>query len=348
MRIHQLLGAAGPVDAVTQQGLAYRRLFGQWGWDGEDYADVLAPDLDRRLFLSSGELEPDPGDVLLLHYSGYIPRLERVLDRPNPTVLMSHNVTPSRYFWELEPSEAVRCALAPLQLAELARRVRLAAGVSEYNAAELRAAGAREVEVIPVLFDRDRLGPAGNGIPDGPPTILFVGRLAPHKRQDLIIRAFAMYRRHRAPDAHLVLVGVPISPRFERALRELAAQVAPSAVTIESGISAQRLAALYRSAHAFLCLSEHEGFCIPLLEAFHFGVPVIARSAAGVPEVAGDAALLIEDGDLAVVAELLHLAVTDRDLRDELRRRGQARLAAYAYERTARKLQDTMERVARS
>ena len=346
MKVHQLLGAAGPVDAVTQQGLAYRRLFREWGWDGQDYADVLAPDLDRRLFSSSGELDPDPDDVVLLHYSGYVPRLERLLERPNPTMLVSHNVTPSRYFWELEPSEAVRCALAPLQLADLARRVRLAAGVSEYNAADLRAAGARQVEVIPVLLDRQRLGPASDGLPDGPPTILFVGRLAPHKRQDLLIRAFAMYRRHRAPDARLVLVGVPVSPRFERALRQLAAQVAPSAVTIESGVSAERLAALYRSAHAFLCLSEHEGFCIPLLEAFHFGVPVIARSVAGVPEVVGDAALLLDDSDVAVVAELLHLAVTDRELREELRRRAQARLDVYAYDRTARKLQETMHKVA--
>jgi len=346
VKVHQLLGAAGPVDAVTQQGLAYRRLFREWGWDGQDYADVLAPDLDRRLFSSSGELDPDPDDVVLLHYSGYVPRLERLLERPNPTMLVSHNVTPSRYFWELEPSEAVRCALAPLQLADLARRVRLAAGVSEYNAADLRAADARQVEVIPVPLDRQRRGPASDGLPDGPPTILFVGRLAPHKRQDLLIRAFAMYRRHRAPDARLVLVGVPVSPRFERALRQLAAQVAPSAVTIESGVSAERLAALYRSAHAFLCLSEHEGFCIPLLEAFHFGVPVIARSVAGVPEVVGDAALLLDDSDVAVVAELLHLAVTDRELREELRRRAQARLDVYAYDRTARKLQETMHKVA--
>jgi glycosyltransferase involved in cell wall biosynthesis len=82
-----------------------------------------------------------------------------------------------------------------------------------------------------------------------------------------------------------------------------------------------------------------------LLEAFHFGVPVIARPAAGVPEVAGDAALLPADSDLAVVAELLHLAVTDRELRDELRRRGRARLEVYAYERTAGKLRDTMRRM---
>jgi glycosyltransferase involved in cell wall biosynthesis len=299
--------------------------------------------MNRGVIRRGRELEPDPDAALLIHYSGYAPGLERVLEMYDRTLLISHNVTPARYFWALEPVEGVRCALAPTQLADLARRVQVAAGVSEYNAADLRAAGAADVQVIPILFDRDGLGDPAPVPPPGPPTILFVGRLAPHKRQDLIIRAFAQYRRHRAPDARLVLVGVPISPGYERALRQLAAEVAPSAVIIQSAIPAQRLWEHYRSAHAFVCLSEHEGFCIPLLEAFHFGVPVVARPAAGVPEVAGDAALLIDPDDLAVVAELIHLAVTDGELRAELARRGQKRLDVYAYERTAAKLRGALE-----
>ena len=103
------------------------------------------------------------------------------------------------------------------------------------------------------------------------------------------------------------------------------------------------LRAAYGSADLFLCLSEHEGFCIPLLEAFAFGVPVIARAIGGVPEVAGDAALLVdgEDGE-SVVAELLALAVGDGELRAALRERGTSRVAAYSPERTARTLHDAL------
>ncbi len=137
----------------------------------------------------------------------------------------------------------------------------------------------RAAAVIPVLFDRARLPPAGDA-PTGPPTVLFVGRLAPHKRQDLVIQAFAAYRR-RQPDARLVLVGIPQSPAHLRALERLAQELAPGAVKFDSGVTAVRLWDHYRSAHVFLCLSEHEGFCIPLLEAFHFGVPVVARDAGG-------------------------------------------------------------------
>jgi glycosyltransferase involved in cell wall biosynthesis len=349
LRVHQVLCAAGPVDAVTNQGLACRALFDAWGWPGDDAAAVMAPGMRRRAMRPLASFDPPPGDAIVLHYSGYARRLERLLERPNPMLVISHNITPASYFWAYQPIEGLRCSLAVGQLADLARSATAAAGVSEFNATELRDAGARDVRVIPVLVDRERLGPPADRPPPGPPTILFVGRLAPHKRQDLVIRAFALYRREHAPDARLVLVGTPLAPRFEASLRGLAEQVAPGAVTFESGLPVERLAARYRSAHAFLCLSEHEGFCIPLLEAFHFGVPVIARPAGGIGEVVGDAALRVPhvDGtangiDLAVVAELLRLAVEDPELAPELRRRGDERLKAYAHDRTAERLREAV------
>ena len=345
MNVQQVLGAVGPFDAVTNQGLAFRRLFRSWGWGGEDVAEFVAPGMPRGTIRPARSLRPEPDDVILLHYSGYTPRLEGLLELPNRKMLLSHNVTPARYFWPFEPVEGVRCALAPGQLAEMALGADLAAGVSRFNAEDLRDFGVDSPEVIPVLFDRSRLGAPADP-PTGPPTILFVGRLAPHKRQDLIIRAFALYRRERAPDARLVLVGNPISPRFGRMLRELADDLAPAAVQFESDVATERLWDHYRSAHAFLCLSEHEGFCVPLLEAFHFGVPVIAQPAGGIREVAGDAAILTSADDLAVIAELLHLAVTDQELRTQLRRRGEPRLETYSYDRTAARLRDALERVA--
>ena len=159
-----------------------------------------------------------------------------------------------------------------------------------------------------------------------------------------MIRAFELYRRRHAPDARLVLVGAPINWPYDAAMRALAEELSPGRVTIESGLTNEQLAARWRSAHAFLCLSEHEGFCIPLLEAFHFGVPVIARAIGGVPEVAGDAALLLDDSDdEGVAAELLALAVSDGELRATLRERGAARVAAFAPEPTARTLRGVLE-----
>lgn len=344
MKVTQVLCAAGPVDAVTNQGLACRALFDSWGWSGRDYSAVIAPGLGRTLRPLS-ELRATNGEVLLLHYSGYARGLEPLFSSRRRSLLISHNITPAHYFWATQPVEGVRCELARDQLASLAEKVGALAAVSAFNAGELQALSGREPAVIPVLFDRAQLPAAAPRPAQGPPTILFVGRLAPHKRQDLVIRAFARYRELE-PDARLVLVGVPMTRDYGAHLERLAGELAPGAVAFESGISRERLAERYRSAHAFLCLSEHEGFCIPLLEAFHFGVPVIARDEGAVGEVLGDAGVLLDRGDeLEVVAELLRIVVADTELQGVLRARGEQRLERFSYARTAEALRSALEAV---
>ena len=266
-----------------------------------------------------------------------------MLELPQRKLLISHNITPARWFWDHDPQAGVVCALGRKQLPQFAAAVDVAAGVSLYNAQRVRLRRRHPDPLRPVRAGHAR---SGRSRP-GPPTILFVGRLAPHKRQDAVIRAFELYRRRHAPDARLVLVGAPINWPYDAAMRGLAEEISPGRVTIESGLTPAQLADRWRSAHAFLCMSEHEGFCIPLLEAFHFGVPVIARAIGGVPEVAGDAALLLDDADdESVAAELLALAVGDGELRAALRERGAARVAAYAPERTARTLRAALESLA--
>jgi glycosyltransferase involved in cell wall biosynthesis len=339
--VHQLLSGAGLVDAVTGQARAYRRAFERWGWGGSDHAVLIDPRVARWIKPLS-KLETEPDDVLLLHYSAYAPRLRLLLELPNPKLLVSHNITPARYLWSHEPVVAVYCEVGREQLPEFARSVDVAAGVSEYNVAELAAAGAVATAVVPIVFEPPGPGGAARNGSRAAPVILFVGRITPHKRHDLLLRAFALYRRHRAPDARLHLVGEPVSPAYGAAVRGLADELAPGAVTIEAAIATTDLWERYRDADAFLSMSEHEGFCIPLLEAFSFGVPVIARPVGGIPEVAGDAALLYGGDDLAVVAELLDLAVSDVELRDQLAARAARRLAAYAPERALESLREAV------
>jgi glycosyltransferase involved in cell wall biosynthesis len=351
LNVHQVLSGAGPYDAVTTQALAFRDRFRVWGWGGRDVAAEIDPRIGDRIapLRSLTAAGIGASDVLLVHYSAYAPKLRGVLEMPQRKLLISHNITPARWFWDHDPQAGVVCALGRKQLPQFAAAVDVAAGVSLYNAQEFGS----DV-VIPILFD-----PAGLGVPRRPPadpatwtapdapTILFVGRLAPHKRQDAVIRAFELYRRRHAPAARLVLVGAPINWPYDAAMRVLAEEISPGRVTIESGLTNEQLAERWRWADAFLCLSEHEGFCIPLLEAFHFGVPVIARAIGGVPEVAGDAALLLgDDDDESVAAEALALAVGDGELRATLRERGAARIDAYAPDRTAAKLRAVLESLA--
>jgi L-malate glycosyltransferase len=330
--VHQVLSGAGPVDAVTRQALAWRERFAAWGWGGSDVAVHIDPRMDNAV-APLAALAPAAGDVLLVHYSAYAPRLASVMELPNRTLLLSHNVTPARWLWDHDPMIAVQCSLGRRQLPRFAAQADLVAGVSAYNAAELGSD-----TVIPILYEPRAASAAGGG-----QELLFVGRLSPHKRQDELIRVLALLRRHRLPGATLTLVGEPVNPAYRRALEDLADQLAPGAVTIESGLPDAELAARYARAGVFVSLSEHEGFCVPLLEAFDAGLPVVARPSGGVPEVAGDAALLAGDRDPAVLAELVALALEDAELRAALVERGRARVAAYAPERTTEAMRAALE-----
>jgi glycosyltransferase involved in cell wall biosynthesis len=340
--VHQLLSGAGPHDAITTEAGVFRAWFREWGWGGGDYAYRRHPGLDAPI-APAAELVPSADDVVLLHHSAGWPHLEPVLGLAGRKLLLYHNVTPAAWLWIDAPGLAAHCQVGRDQLRPLVAAADATAADSAFNAGELAGYGASGTEVIHLLLDQTRLGAVGCGHDSpaggtGAPKILFVGRLSPHKRQDEVIRAFGCYRRVHAPEARLTLVGAAISDGYVEKLRGLADRHAPGAVSIRSGLSEADLAAHYRQADAFLCLSEHEGFCIPLVEAFSFGVPVIARPYGAIPEVAADAALLVPDSDPAVIAELLDLVVTDADLRGELTRRGRARLAAFAPETVAPRL----------
>lgn len=345
-RIHQVLSGAGPVDAVTTQALEYRRAFASWGMEGGVHAAAVEPAV-RVQVEPVARLTPDPGDLLLFHYSAYAPRLEPLLAWPQRKLLVYHNVTPAEWLWEDQPHVATLCALGRDHLPRWAQAVDVAAAVSEYNAAELREAGARDVRVVPILLEPERLAHGAGSERAGAERaaaqasvrILSVGRLAPHKRPDLVLRAFALYRDACDPGARLDMVGEPLSPAYERRLRELAGP----GVTLHGRIDQEELNRLWRDADVLLTLSEHEGFCVPLLEAFATDTPVVARPVGGMPEVGGDAVLWCPDRDLAVVAELVELAVRDAGLRAELVSRGRKRLQDYSPGRVLEALRSAVD-----
>src|SRR4051794_34439539 len=150
------------------------------------------------------KLEPAADDLLLFHYSAYAPRLEPLLDWPQRKLLVYHNVTPAEWLWEHQPHVATLCALGRDQLPRWAQAVDVAAAVSEYNAAELRKVGARDVRGVRILLEAETFeAHAHAGAPTDSPQILSVGRLAPHKRPELVLEAFGLYRRACAPRAEL-------------------------------------------------------------------------------------------------------------------------------------------------
>ena len=334
-RIDQVLAASGPFDAVTTQALAYRSLFEADGSGGGIYA-AESTHRDGAAVQRLDRMPADGDGLLLVHYTGFMSALQPLLELPRRKLLVYHNITPARYFWNFEPQVATICQLGRDQLARWVEAVDVCAAVSRFNAAELDLAGAGGALVVPILVDPRRLEPDEPcpAMPDGRPLVLAVGRLAPHKRHDLILRSFALYQRRHAKDAALMCVGWALDPSYRRRLDRIAAEEGARNVVFVEDLPQAQLNHVYRRAAAMLSLSEHEGFCVPLLEAFHFGLPVVARRAAAMPEVGGDAVLWLEaEDDVSVVAELLHIAATEPALRDELAARGRRRLEAYSLDR---------------
>ncbi len=340
-RVHQILSSAGPYDAVSVQARLWRELLTAHGFGGADYAASVDPRA-RTDFQPLERLPAERADLLVIRYSAHSAALMSLLERPEPKLVIYHNVTPPGYFWNHHVGVALACAVGRAQLPRFARAATVAAGDSQFNATELRAAGADDARVLPILFDPERLAPRGRAPEGEGPLVLVVSRLAPNKRHDLAIAAFAAWRAEHGVPARMLLVGEPVSPAYGELVAGLA-QRAGGAIGLAGGLDQPDLNAAYSAADVMLSMSEHEGFSVPLLEAFHFGVPVVARPAGAMPEVGGDAVLWDRADDLAVTAELMQRAVSDPSLRLTLAERGRVRLAEYEHVRTAERIVAAVE-----
>ncbi len=262
---------------------------------------------------------------------------DAVLARDEPIVVNHHNLTPMRYIAGWQPVAAHGVAWGRGQLRELAARARLGVAVSSYNEHDLIEAGFPRTTVVPVLLDLRTLDvePGPKPARTAAVTWLFVGRLAPNKAQHDIVKAFAAYRRFHHAEAHLHLVGGGREEEYAHTLqRFIHALGLDDAVTLAGGVSSSELAACYRAADVFVVCSEHEGFCVPLLEAMHHRVPIVAFAAAAVPETLGEAGLLFDIKDPCTIAAAVERVVDDAVLRRQLVDAGTRRVRDFDVSRT--------------
>jgi glycosyltransferase involved in cell wall biosynthesis len=337
--IHQLLASAVPGDAVTDQAFAWRTVLRYWGCKSEIIAEHVHPALAGQVLPLSTRLRR--GDAVVLHYAVWTRALERFLAAPGKRVLYYHNVTPGDLLREYNPVLADHCERARAALRKLRGRCAAVIAVSEFNARELRANGMDEVAVVPLLLNISAR--AHNRSRQSEPVVVTVGRLAPNKRIEDALKAFALYQRHRSPQAMFVIIG-PYHEfeGYRRALERLAERLGVERVRFTGRISTEERDTWYRRASAYICSSVHEGFCAPVIEALANGVPVVARAAGAVPETLGDAGILLDDDDPALYAEALHEVVSVEATRAELARAAERRLADLTPIRVADRLRTAL------
>jgi glycosyltransferase involved in cell wall biosynthesis len=270
---------------------------------------------------------------------------------PDRKALLYHNITPSSYF--AGTNEAFRDAAIAgrKQLSTLASLVPHGWGVSDYNCRELAEAGWSQPRVLPIVFEPRRY----NVRPDrrtltqwqGGLNVLFVGRLSPNKRHEDLVLTFYHLKRLVRPDARLLLVGSWHDTRpYLEYLRALVDRLGLRDVVFAGHVDASELVAFYRAADVYLSMSEHEGFGVPLLESMHFSLPIVAYSAAAVPETLGGTGILFTSRDYRAVAELVAMLAEDESLRARVCERQQERLRDFLPNRAEERLRELLREVA--
>lgn len=349
MRAHQVLVSASPGDAVTDEVLALRPALRTLG-ESDVFARYYDPSLAGDVLPLSAYAEraprrgASPGDVLVVHASIGEPAVAEFLaDRPERLVVVYHNISPAAAFAPYDPDFAALLDAGRRELAALRPRVAMALADSAFNAADLESMGYADVRVSPLVVDARALcgvdpdaGTAGHlaAHADGP-VALFVGQLLPHKRPDLLLQAFHVLCTYLDPRTRLVLVGPARLPRYARVLQSYIEELGLPRAWITGPVSRGALAAFYRRADLVVTASEHEGFCVPLLEAMAFGVPIVARAFGAVPETAGDAAVVLPpEGGPLLLAEAMAAVLDDDRLRARLVQAGDRRLGRFDPERS--------------
>ncbi len=312
--VHQVCAGAVPRDAISHHLLESQRVLRDLGLRSEILCEDerIHPALARRVRRVSdwGEVAR-PGDAAVLHYSIGSPAFGYVLSRCDRTAIHYHNITPAELLWEDAPAVALACARGRAELAGLAHRVGSAAADSGFNAAELHDLGFPDVEVVGVMRRELPVAPAARSA-DGRLRLLFVGRGVPNKAQHHLIAALAALRQTGA-DALLTLVGTweGMEP-YERRCRRLASALrVEEHVDFAGSLDDAGLARAYATSDCFVCLSDHEGYCVPLVEAMAAGLPIVAWAAGAVPETVGAAGLLLDDKRPSMVAEAVLAATSD-------------------------------------
>jgi glycosyltransferase involved in cell wall biosynthesis len=317
--VHQFVATLEP-GAVGSHTLLARTELRTAGHTSEIFTDLVHDTYSNEGARPLRDYRGD-ADVIVYQLAIGSPAADVVLARPEPIVLNYHTFTPPELLEPWDHDAANGAAWGRAQLNALAPRAALGMAVSEHNRAELDASGCARTTVVPILLADAPAVLAEQSA--NSTTWLFVGRLAPNKAQHDLIKALAAYRKVFDASARLVLVGGGTDSEYGQALARFAEAIdVADAVTFTGPVDTAQLAQFYERASVFVVASDHEGFCVPLVEAMRANVPIVAYGAAAIPETLGDAGLMLDTKDPFTFATAVHRVSIDHSVRAQLEAAG--------------------------
>ncbi|MGE0863860.1 MAG: glycosyltransferase family 4 protein [Vicinamibacterales bacterium] len=348
MIVNQWVPAAHRGDAIGDSARRVRGLLRSLGHESELYAMTMDDDL-RGDVLPWTDPSARRGDLTILHFALVSPMTAEFARLPHGRVLQYHNVTPAHFFAPYDPAVFRLAALSRDDLRTLVGHTDIALGDSEYNRRELEEMGFTNTGVFPIAIDTERITNAPRVpsleflLTDGPLlNFLFVGRIAPNKKIEDHIRMAEHYKRYVDTAYRFIFVGkTDAIPRYYGMVRQLMNEyrMLEDRFIFTGPVPDADLATYYRTAHVYVSLSEHEGFCVPLLEAMAADVPVLAYASTAVPDTLGGAGVQFAPKDLEYAAELLGELAYNDTLRAQVIAGQRARLNDFGDARIRRELE---------
>lgn len=349
--IHQLLAGYSNGDAISNEARVLRRMFRSWGVTSDIFCDRkhVLPELRQdALSLEACAETCKPDDIAFLHLSMGCAANDLFTKLPCKKVLLYHNVTPPHFFRMVNEQTAMTLERGIQQVKRLAGVADLNLADSGFNASELTALGYRDVRVLPLVLDLDPLwGTPDRAVMsrfrdgDGTVNVIFVGRCAPNKCIEDAILAFAMFHRFVQPKSRFIHVGsFNGTERYYHLIQARIKDMGIEAVHFAGSVPQAQLNAYYKCADLFLCMSEHEGFCIPIVESMVHDVPVLAYDVGAVKETMDGAGILLKEKNFEWIAELMGELVTDTNLRQSVIRGQRDRIERLASRNLEQELKD--------
>ncbi len=352
--LHQFSAGFSKGDAISNEARVLRGLFRSWGCDSEIFSETrrMASELRKdALDISEAPARLRENDVALLHLSIGSAVNQAFAALPCRKVILYHNITPPEFFRGIQEEIASHLRKGLEQVRALAGVADLNLAVSRFNAEELVRLGYRDVQVMPMMLERGQWdGPADRRLlgrlNDGRTNVLFVGRGAPNKRFEDLLNTFYYLQHFVDAEARLLHVGsFGGLERYHALLQTRAYELKLERVEWLGPLTMEGLRACYQTATVFLCMSEHEGFCIPLMEAMARGVPVVAYGTAAVPETMDGAGVLVHEKRFDLIAETIGELARRPELRAAVVAGQKARVERYLNQDFAGRWKNLLQRL---
>ncbi len=326
MKIVQVIGSFSRGDGIGNHIWELHKIFCAAGYCSEIYSQYQNEKQQIKKVKNISELRNVKSDDILILHMCIGSMVNRYIQRFScKKIMIYHNITPPEFFKKYDINFYRMCKQGYKELKQLIGKFDCVAAMSEYNKKDLLQIGYREPisvlsgYLIPYYeYQKEPDQRIIEKYQDEKKNFLFVGRVVPNKKQEDIIRVFAYYQKYFDSKVRLIFVGNTNLKHYVEDLKQYVQMIGVENVIFTGSVSFAELIAYYQIADIFLCMSEHEGFCIPLIEAMLFQVPVVTYKATAIPDTMGQAGVMMQTKKPVVWCQVIERVLNQEFIREKI------------------------------